>query len=190
MFDKRKEFHMIDSKLNDIRIHCNRLQIPFIWVAAVYDDGNETEYRIAVDENSQADDTEEKTYVCQGLTPGSLEISLADDKIRDIIKVLNGFKVVSSDNPIPFDIADFAVSAASKAGQLYDSDENGMYIDDASDTEEVEESLAPQFTPIAQQPFKSSIVARPFIEERNAKPEILHIGKNTDLPYIASDFED
>ena len=64
---------MIDDKLKEIRIYCNRLQIPFIWVAAVYDNGNETEYRVAVDENNQIEDVEEKPYICQGLHREVLE---------------------------------------------------------------------------------------------------------------------
>lgn len=188
MFDKRKEFSMIDDKLKEIRIYCNRLQIPFIWVAAVYDNGNETEYRVAVDENNQIEDVEEKPYICQGLTPGSLGISLTDDKIRDIIKVLNGFKVVNSENPLPFDIGDFAVNAAAKAGQLYGKDEDGLFLDNTSE-DETESSIVIQGVPTVQQPVKTPVITQPFIKERNVRSKVLHIGKNTDLPYIASDYE-
>lgn len=188
MFDKREEFHMIDDKLKEIRIYCNRLQIPFIWVAAVYDNGNETEYRVAVDENKQIENAEEKPYICQGLTPGSLGISLTDDKIRDIIKVLNGFKVVNSENPLPFDIGDFAVNAVATANQLYGKDEEGLFLKDAFEGE-ADSSMVIQDVPTVQNPIKTPVITQPFIEDRNTKSNILHIGKNTDLPYIASDYE-
>lgn len=191
MFDKRKEFHMIDSKLNDIRIHCNRLQIPFIWVAAVHDDGNETEYRVAIDENQNGEETEEKEYICQGLTPGSLGISLKDDKIRDIIKVLNGFRVTSSENPIPFDLGDFTVDAVAKASQgIYKQDEDGLLFDDPAIDEFKDNIEIPvtQREELKPQP-PARMVIQSLVEEQNPNSVTLHIGKNTDLPYIDSDFE-
>lgn len=196
MFDKRKEFQMIDDKLNEIRILCNRLQIPFVWVAAVYDDGANTEYRVAVDENQEVDENAANSqYICKGLTPGSLGITLQDDKIRDIIKVLNGFKVVNSENPMSFDLGDFSVDAMAKANVgMYQQDEEGLFLEDEEeDTEEVapknnqpapaaDEQPTPEFT-------RTSSIIKPLVKEQNPNAVTMNIGKNMDLPYIASDFD-
>lgn len=109
MFDKEKEFELIEEKLNEIRIACNRLGIPFIWVAAIKDDGMSTEYKAAIDENVTPD-LDIVKYPCHALVPGSMGIKLADDKIRDIVKVLNGFKVVAN-TAIPYNPEEFSHSA-------------------------------------------------------------------------------
>lgn len=98
MFDKEKQFEIIEEKLNEIRIACNRMQIPFIWVAAIKDDGQSTEYKIAVDANDTPD-LDVNKYLCNALIPGSMGIKLKDDKLKDIVKVLNGFKVVPDTAP-------------------------------------------------------------------------------------------
>ena len=84
MFDRRAEFEKIEELLNQVRIQCNRAMIPFIWVAVVSDDGKQTGYQVAIDEN-QKRDRKDKNYVCNALVPGSMEVSLADDKIKDKI---------------------------------------------------------------------------------------------------------
>lgn len=108
MFDKEKEFELIEEKLNEVRIACNRLGIPFIWVAAIKDDGASTEYKAAIDENENPD-LDVVKYPCHALVPGSMGVKLADDKIRDIVKVLNGFKVVAN-AVIPYNPEEFSYS--------------------------------------------------------------------------------
>lgn len=121
MFNKEKEFELIEEKLNEIRIACNRMQIPFIWIAAVKDDGALTQYKVAVDEND-APDLDVKKYPCHALVPGSMGIALKDDKIRDIIKVLNGFKVVANNAP-PINSDEFSYSALfPEKNDLYEFD--------------------------------------------------------------------
>lgn len=121
MLDKEKEFGLIEEKLNEIRIACNRLGIPFIWVAAIKDDGMSTVYKGSIDEN-ETPDLDVVKYPCHALVPGSMCVKLSDDKIRDILKVLNGFKVVA--NPtIPYDPKDFSYSALfPQKNDLYEMD--------------------------------------------------------------------
>lgn len=123
-FDKQKEFEMIEKKLNEIRILCNRAEIPFIWVAAVGYDGEKTDYRVTVDENMDGTPLDPTKYACHALVPGSMEIRLKDDKIKDIVKVLNGFKVVAKDNPITINPEDFSYAKTfPKQESFYQYDE-------------------------------------------------------------------
>lgn len=145
MFDKEKEFEFIEEKLNEIRIACNRLGIPFIWVAAIKDDGTSTEYKVAIDEN-ETPDLDVVKYPCHALVPGSMGIKLADDKIRDIIKVLNGFKVVANTS-IPYNPEEFSYSALfPQKNDLYEVDqtEGAIYVrmDDAGDAPKKEKGQA------------------------------------------------
>lgn len=94
IYNKREKFNeLVEGKLEEIRRLCNLLRIPFVWVAAVGEDGEKTDYTIAIDANQEEDDADQR-YICNGLTPGSMDINLSDDKIREIIKVMNGFKAV------------------------------------------------------------------------------------------------
>ena len=127
MFDRRAEFEKIEELLNQVRIQCNRAMIPFIWVAAVSDDGKQTGYQVAIDENRKRDSGDKK-YVCSALVPGSMEVSLADDEIKDIVKVLNGFKVVPGE-PLPaVSPEDFSYGSRMGDGCGYERDEEGIYI--------------------------------------------------------------
>lgn len=127
MFDRREEFNKIEELLNQVRIQCNRAMIPFIWVAVVSDDGKQTGYRVAIDENQKRNPGDKK-YACSALVPGSMEVSLADDKIKDIVKVLNGFKVVPRE-PLPqVSPEDFSYGSRIGEGGGYERDEEGVYI--------------------------------------------------------------
>ena len=78
VFNKREEFeNQIEDKLAEVRRLCNRLRIPFVWVAAVGDDGENTDYAVAVDEN-QDEDAPDKRYLCNGLTPWPWKKSLPE----------------------------------------------------------------------------------------------------------------
>lgn len=162
MFSKEKEFEVVEDKLNDIRIICNRLQIPFIWVAAVKDDGVSTQYKVAADENSTSVDMTK--YPCHALVPGSMGIKLQDDKIRDIIKVLNGFKVVASTS-LPINPEEFSYSA------LF-PEKNSLYEFDQAE---------------------GSVVVCPDKSEESKKskenPIVLKITASDVLPRIKEDFE-
>lgn len=136
MFDKRKEFQVIDEKLNEIRILCNRCQIPFVWVAAVMDDGKHTEYQVCVDPNTQKD-SRDKHYICNALTPGTLEVEVTDDKIKDIVKVLNGFRVVASTKDITAEDFDLSQHTGGSTHRIYDKEVGGFFItEDAMENEE------------------------------------------------------
>ncbi len=123
MFDKRKQFEPIEEMLNEVRIACNRAMIPFIWVAAVGDDGKQTDYRVAIDENQDKEPFDPKKYACHALVPGSMGVTLNDDKIKDIIKVLNGFKVVAKDTPITINPEEFSYSNMFPENKMYQYDE-------------------------------------------------------------------
>ena len=133
VYDKREEFKRIDdTMLRDIRIECNRHQIPFFWIAPVYDDGKGTSYKVAIDTNKCVD--ENKQYACNALVPGSMGIDLTDDLIRDLIKVLNGFKVVLNDDRIVMSSNDMTPSRLlSGEGITYDDEEGGFFMDDEDD---------------------------------------------------------
>ena len=121
VFNKREEFeNQIEDKLAEVRRLCNRLRIPFVWVAAVGDDGGNTDYAVAVDEN-QDEDAPDKRYLCNGLTPGAMEITLSDDKIREVIKIMNGFKAVPKDTELTLSADDIKpVSSFLSNGFLQD----------------------------------------------------------------------
>lgn len=162
MFNKEKEFELIEEKLNEIRIACNRLEIPFIWVAAIKDDGISTEYKATIDENdvSGLDITK---YPCHALVPGSMGIKLQDDKIRDIVKVLNGFKPVAN-TEFPINPEEFSYSALfPQKNNLYEFDKT-----------------------------EGAIIVRtegPEENERADKPIVLKMTASNVLPRIEEDFE-
>lgn len=128
-FNKEKEFEAIEEKLNEVRIACNRAQIPFVWVAAIKDDGVKTDYKVAVDENSTKD-LDVTKYACHALVPGSMGIKLQDDKIKDIIKVLNGFKVVAKDTTISINADELSYQTLfPETGSIYKFDKSeGAYV--------------------------------------------------------------
>lgn len=134
MYDKSKEFEEIEKKLDEIRIQCNRLQIPFFWIAAVKDSKKDTKYRAALDENSNIIE-DSRNYRCNALVPGCMGITLQHDLIRDIIKVLAGFKVVANDTPIAtIDSREYTMEALfpKVQGSYAQTDEGNMVIDDSS----------------------------------------------------------
>lgn len=162
MFEKIKEFELIEEKLNEVRIACNRLGIPFIWVAAVKDDGLSTEYKAVIDENETPDLNVTK-YPCNALVPGSMGVRLQDDKIRDIIKVLNGFKVVAN-TALPFNPDEFSYSALfPQKNSLYEFDQTEgsifVHVDESEKKQDSDE------------------------------PIVLNMGASNILPKIDEDFE-
>jgi len=146
-FNKKDEYKAIDDMLNEVRIACNRALIPFIWVAAVKDDEDSTVYMVAVDENQEVA-PEVVQYKSNALTPGSLEVKLQDDKIRDVIKVLNGFKT-TSENPIAYNPEDFSISSIlPEQSTAFEFDKSeGIYLlpsdDDEPEIHEKEEADIP-----------------------------------------------
>lgn len=129
-FNKIEEFKKIDELLNDVRRACNHAQIPFIWVAAVADSGDDTTYMAAVDENEFVDNgKKQKKYRCNTLTPGCMDIRLKDDKIRDIIKVLNGFQVTARNDPLAINTEEFSISGMlSYTGGMYETNSEGGFV--------------------------------------------------------------
>lgn len=160
MFNKEMEFELIEEKLNEIRIACNRLGIPFIWVAAIKDDGASTEYKVAIDDN-ETPDLDVVKYPCNALVPGSMGVELQDDKIRDIVKVLNGFKVVAN-TAIPINPEEFSYSTLfPQKNDLYEVDKSeGSII--VRMEEQTDENEAPE-APIVLKLTASSMLPR--IEE-------------------------
>lgn len=168
MFDRSAEFEKIEELLNEVRIRCNRAMIPFFWIAAIQDDGKKTAYKVALDENSKKADAGKK-YICNALVPGSLEVSLADDKIKDMVKVLNGFKVVPNE-PLPVvSPEDFSYNNRIRQDDGYQMDEEGIYIDEPG--AEGVDGIAPAGMEVPKETF----IAIDF------KP-------NGDLPAIEEDF--
>lgn len=191
MYDKREEFKQIEATLlKDLRVACNRLDIPFIWVAPVYDDGNGTEYKVALDSNKEM--KENIQYACDALTPGSMGIELKDDLIRDIIKVLNGYKVVTDYNPIVLKEGELGTASTltenetstsvkrDEDGGLYLEDDDKMTDEDSNAVTSVEESI------LSEMPKSLHQVINP-VDENNDQ---IHIECNTFLPFIDSDFND
>lgn len=129
-YNKMEEFKKIDELLNEVRKACNYAQIPFIWVAAVADSSDDTTYMVAVDENESVDNgKKQKKYMCNTLTPGCMDIHLKDDKIRDIIKVLNGFQVTARNDPLAIDPEEFSISSMlSYSRGIYEDSEGGFVM--------------------------------------------------------------
>lgn len=139
IYNRREQFNeQIEAKLAEVRRLCNRLRIPFVWVAAIGDDGSNTDYAIAVDENQDEDDPD-KNYICNGLTPGSMEVSLSDDKIREIVKIMNGFKAVPKDIELTLS-ADDIRPVSSFLGQTGAEDDEGAESYFLSDSQMIFES--------------------------------------------------
>ena len=116
MYDKRDEFKQLnDTILKDVRRAFNRAGIPFLWITPVYDDGKGTKYRVAMDTNKEI--KENIQYACDALTPGSMGMDLKDDLIRDIIKVMNGYKVVTDYNPIVLNEGELTNAASANRQQ-------------------------------------------------------------------------
>ncbi len=145
-FDKRQIFKdLIEPSLEDIRRKCNRYDIPFVWVAAVYNDEKETKYAAVVDPNDAnkaGDETADNDdglggYLGNTITPGSLEMRLHDDKIKDIIKVMNGFQVIAKDNTIGLDkdMNDVESGMNSGINELKNTDVMGL-IDFSTDEDD------------------------------------------------------
>lgn len=137
-YNKMEEFKKIDELLNEVRKACNHAQIPFVWVAAVADTDDDTTYMVAVDENGSAEHGKrQKKYMCNTLTPGCMGIHLNDDKMRDIIKVLNGFPVTAKNDPIAIDPEEFSISSMlSYSGSIYEANSEGGFVMPISETSE------------------------------------------------------
>ena len=143
-YDRTKEFIEIEKMLIEVRRQCNRLQIPFFWLAAVRDDGNSTDYMVALDENETVNDNSQN-YRCNALVPGSMGVSLASDLIRDMVLVLNGFVVVPSENPIAnISAGDLSLEALfpKVKGYVPDGDGGMVYTDLLTDDDGEEMAIA------------------------------------------------
>lgn len=194
MYDKRDEFKQLDNTiLKDVRRAFNRAGIPFLWIAPVYDDGKGTKYRVAMDTNKEI--KENIQYACDALTPGSMEMNLKDDLIRDIIKVMNGYKVVTDYNPIVLGEGELvnAASTLAKAGlpaSMKDDGEGGFYLDVENGAEDIEadsDVASAGETMLQQVPVALHRVIEP--ADQNGDHQI-HVERSTFLPYIPSDFDD
>lgn len=194
MYDKRDEFKQLnDTILKDVRRAFNRDGIPFLWIAPVYDDGKGTKYRVAMDTNKEI--KENIQYACDALTPGSMGMDLKDDLIRDIIKVMNGYKVVTDYNPIVLNEGELtnAASALAKTGlpsSMKDDGEGGFYLDvedDAAESETDSNVASAGETMLEQVPVALHRVIEPV--DQNGDNQI-HVERSTFLPYIPSDFDD
>lgn len=194
MYDKRDEFKQLDNTiLKDVRRAFNRAGIPFLWIAPVYDDGKGTKYRVAMDTNKEI--KENIQYACDALTPGSMEMNLKDDLIRDIIKVMNGYKVVTDYNPIVLGEGELvnAASTLAKAGlpaSMKDDGEGGFYLDVEDGAEDIEpdsDVASAGETMLQQVPVALHRVIEP--ADQNGDHQI-HVERSTFLPYIPSDFDD
>ena len=194
MYDKRDEFKQLnDTILKDVRRAFNRAGIPFLWIAPVYDDGKGTKYRVAMDTNKEI--KENIQYACDALTPGSMGMDLKDDLIRDIIKVMNGYKVVTDYNPIVLNEGELtnAASALAKTGlpsSMKDDGEGGFYLDvedDAAESETDSNVASAGETMLEQVPVALHRVIEPV--DQNGDNQI-HVERSTFLPYIPSDFDD
>lgn len=193
MYDKRDEFKQLDNTiLKDVRRAFNRVGIPFLWIAPVYDDGKGTKYRVAMDTNKEI--KENIQYACDALTPGSMEMDLKDDLIRDIIKVMNGYKVVTDYNPIVLGEGELvnATSTLARAGlpaSMKDDGEGGFYLDVDDNEEDIEadsDVASAGETMLQQVPVALHRVIEPADQSDNQ----IHVERSTFLPYIPSDFDD
>lgn len=194
MYDKRDEFKQLDNTiLKDVRRAFNRAGIPFLWIAPVYDDGKGTKYRVAMDTNKEI--KENIQYACDALTPGSMEMDLKDDLIRDIIKVMNGYKVVTDYNPIVLDEGELVNTASTLAktglpASMKDDGEGGFYLDVDDDEEDIEvgsNAVSAGETMLQQVP----VALHRVIESTDQSGDNqIHVERSTFLPYIPSDFDD
>ena len=90
IYNKTKEYNeQIKPLLEKLDMACERLSVPYFATFATENSDTETKYQ-----NSSR-------------TPAPLKLELADNKIIDHIKVLNGFEVVSAES-IP--VIDFSES--------------------------------------------------------------------------------
>ena len=134
-------------------------------------------------------------YACDALTPGSMGMDLKDDLIRDIIKVMNGYKVVTDYNPIVLNEGELtnAASALAKTGlpsSMKDDGEGGFYLDvedDAAERETDSNVASAGETMLEQVPVALHRVIEPV--DQNGDNQI-HVERSTFLPYIPSDFDD
>lgn len=96
MFDKRKNFkEEVEAKLKELKQACHYNGIPFMFIAITSDDGEETE------------------YVADGITPGSMNLTMKDDRIKKAINALNGLdsEVMYKTTADDFDFGDEGLSA-------------------------------------------------------------------------------
>ena len=166
-YNKMDEFKKIDELLNEVRKACNYDQIPFIWVAAVADSGDDTTYLVAVDENETVDNgKKQKKYMCNTLTPGCMDIHL--------ILVIIVFVLPERHDPLAINPEEFSISSIlSDSGGMYEASEGGfvMPINEVPEGEEQGENI---------------LVISP---KGNSKVTLEHISFDS-LPRIEEDYED
>lgn len=136
MYDKRKEFEKINIKLDEIRKLCNRAGIPFVFVAAVYDDNEKTKYASYIDANNEGDGRDTEGYVCNGLSPRSLgyEFTDVDNRIVQIARIMNGEVAVPPSGKAARQNFEVIEEMSSKLGDafhaMYNIDSEGMVADE------------------------------------------------------------
>ena len=137
MYDKRTEFEKhIKNKLEEIRILCNRARIPFVFVAALYDDDEKTKYASYIDAND-GDGRDMDGYAWNGLAPRTMgyEFTDKDNRIVQIAKIMNGEVAVPNGDKqrAKFEVIE---SMSSNLGDefksMYDLKDDGSINDDFS----------------------------------------------------------
>lgn len=93
MYDRTDDVKELNAMLDGLKRFCDIKQIPFLFIAPVYDDSRDTKYCVCGIPEKELKGKAKTKYVCDALTPGTMELDLKDDKIRDIINVMNGARV-------------------------------------------------------------------------------------------------
>lgn len=196
MYDKREEFRRLEGTiLKDVRKAFNRAGIPFLWIAPVYDDGKGTAYRVAMDTNKEI--KENIQYACDALTPGSMGIDLEDDLIRDIIKVMNGYKVVTDYNPIVLNAGELSPASTLTDKNLPKTmktdEDGGLYLDVDDNDDEEEDAEAESSVTCAEEIELPQVPKALHHVIESASPDgigQIHVEHDQTLPFIPSDFDD
>jgi len=81
LFDKTKDFKEIEKSIKAIQGELHMAGIPFMFAAALKDDGEHTE------------------WFSTGLTPGSLNMELSDDRVRRALNILHGLDEIACTPP-------------------------------------------------------------------------------------------
>lgn len=119
----------VKEAANTFYITCNRFRIPCFVLALAGEPKTGTQYWAAINDNSRANRDDNERYYVNAITPGSLSMNVEDDKIKDMVKVLNGFKVTNSTQTVsmPLDGNDFnVVELMHRHGTSLDDEEDGM----------------------------------------------------------------
>ncbi len=140
MYNKMEEFKSIRTKLEEVRTLCNRARIPFIYVAALYDDDQKTKYASFIDANNGSSFDSEQ-YDCNGLIPRTMgyEFTDIDNRIVQIARIMNGEVAVPVENKEHEKNFEIIETLSSKIGEefksMYNVDLDGtIAVDDEEDT--------------------------------------------------------